>query len=132
MTARRHVTSLLHRSRSQQWLRKGHLAFDHCLVQQLAQGLIHPQDVGEAMITLQKLEPSGVAHSCLCVGRKKRRVVGCWLECLRPMVRPPLWLVTLRGDIRFKNVGLSRTGIHEKPSNRAPISRFSSQMTGNL
>ena len=57
MTARRHVTSLLHRSRSQQWLRKGHLAFDHCLVQQLAQGLIHPQDVGEAMVTLQKLKP---------------------------------------------------------------------------
>jgi hypothetical protein len=27
---------------------------------------------------------------------------------------------------------LSRTGINEKPSNQAPISRFSSQMTGNL
>ncbi len=53
------------------WLHKGHLAFDHCLVQQLAQGLIHPQDVGEAMVTLQKLEPSGVAHSYLCVERRR-------------------------------------------------------------
>jgi hypothetical protein len=24
-----------------------------------------------AMVTLQKLEPSGVAHSCLCVGREE-------------------------------------------------------------
>ena len=65
-------------------------------------------------------------------GEKKRQVVGCWLECLWPLACPPSWLVTLRGDIRFKNVGLSRTGIHEKPSNRAPISRFSSQLIGNL
>ena len=75
---------------------------------------------------------SDVAHSCLCMEREE---TSCWLwliVCLWPLARLPSWLVTLRGDIRFKNVGLPRTGIHKKPSNRAPISRFSSHLIGNL
>jgi hypothetical protein len=68
---------------------------------------------------------SGVAHSCLS---------SCWLLAWMSSASgaPTILFSHTKGDIRFKNVGLLRTGIHEKPSNRAPISRFSSHLIGNL
>jgi hypothetical protein len=127
------VTSLLHRSRSFFDAKISLMAFSDgsSTGKHLRPAVVPlPED---SLMHLHVLLDERCCSFLPLRGEKRRQVVGCWLiVCLRHLACPPSWLVTLRGDIRFKNIGLSRTGIHEKPSNRAAISRFSSQMTRNL